>query len=808
MWTKVAHFILKFRIALIVVLVAITAVLSVFAVRARTTFKFAELVPVTDPGMQQFMEFKATFGQDANILLIGIDDQKLYLKDNFNAYIELLTSIEKIKHDVESDEILQTDDTSKVSVFSSVLDIHKIQYLTPNADERKFDVLYPFKEEIKSQKHLDSLIVLARSLKFYQGLLLENKGNAINAYVSFKEFYVNSKLRQDVVFIIQEKAEKFTEKTGIQIHFAGVPFVRTIMTDQVKAELKLFMLLSLIVTACMLYFFLRSFYAVLFPLLVIGMSVVWVLATIVLLGYEISMLTGLIPPIIIVIGIPNCIYLLTKYHVVYKKSRNKIWSLSAVIRKLGLVTLITNGTTAIGFGVLLGADITILKEFGIVASVNVMSTFLISIILIPAVFSFLPAPNPKELRHLDFKIISRFLLWLDYIVANKRSKIYMVVAAIVVISGFGCFKIYSVSYMVDDIPKDHQVKQDLLFFESNFKGVMPMEIVINTNNKRPYTDLELLAKVDEFQLFLRDLPQVSEPFSILNIIKAVRQSYWNNDPKFYGIPTNQDKNLIYRLLKKSDNSSAALLKSFVDSTGKLRISLKVADIGSNKMEYLVQNVIKPKADEIFQNPNSDVKYDYYITGTTLLFIRGINFLLDNLVDSILLAIGLISIIMGLLFRSLRMILISIIPNLIPLMITGALMGYLGIPLKPSTALIFSIAFGISVDDTIHFLAKYRQELVLNNYSVKKAVSLSIKETGASMIYTSLVLFGGFFIFTQSNFIGTKMLGLLTSTTLICAMLTNLIVLPTLLLAFDNGNKKRNMSMMDSYQADEEETPKD
>ena len=245
-----------------------------------------------------------------------------------------------------------------------------------------------------------------------------------------------------------------------------------------------------------------------------------------------------------------------------------------------------------------------------------------------------------------------------------------------------------------------------------------------------------------------------------------------------------------------------LTSSFIDSTGQImRISLRIADIGSTKMDSLVNDVIRPKTEELFAESNLDLK----ITGTTLMFIKGNKFLIKNLIQSMIIAFVVIAIIMALLFRNFKMIVISLIPNMIPLLLTAGIMGYFGIHLKPSTALIFSIAFGISVDYSIHFLATYRQELFANKFMVPLAISNSIKETGASMIYTSIILFFGFVIFVLSEFGGTVALGKLTSITLLLAMLTNLIVLPALLLQFDSGKRNKNVHpLIEQYSDSSEE----
>jgi hypothetical protein len=466
---------------------------------------------------------------------------------------------------------------------------------------------------------------------------------------------------------------------------------------------------------------------------------------------------------------------------------NKIKAISTIIRKIGVVTLITNFTTAVGFLVLAVTDIKLLREFGIVVGINIFATFFVSIILIPAVFSYLPEPGRKQLKHLNFKMTDFAVKWLKNAVHGHRTKIYIVTVIIVATAFVGVFKINSISFMIDDLPEDGKTKTDLRFFEQNFSGIMPLEVVIDTQKKRGITQLSTLKKVEVFEQFLDSIPAISKPVSVVSMVKAARQAYYNNNPAFYSLPTQRDYNFILRYLKNEEGQESVMSNFTDENLQQMRISLKVADIGSDKMDILVEDVIKPRMSQIFD----DTDFKMTVTGTTPIFVKGNRYLVENLRLSLIVAFVVIAFVMGILFSNLKMILISLVPNMIPLIITAGIMGYFGVPLKPSTALIFSIAFGISVDDTIHFLAKYRQELFANNFFVPIAVTRTLQETGKSMIYTSIVLFFGFIVFVASDFGGTVALGFLTSVTLLVAMFTNLIVLPSLLLTFDSGKRRRD-----------------
>lgn len=769
MWTKLAHNVIKFRLPLIIILALITIFMGYRAKNVEMDYDLAQMVPDTDVDFIALNKFKDVYGDDGNILAIGMKDSSLYTPENFERLNYLARAINDI-----------------VGV-NNVLSIANLQQIQKNTEEQRFEITPMVDELPQTQVQLDSLLGRIVDQKFYSGQLLNLETGATAIVISVDEKVLNSADRQRLMQDIIQVGDAFQENTNIELHYAGLPFVRSVMMGKVKQEIIKLLVLSVLITALILLLFFRSWDAVVFPLLVIFSVVIWSVGTLDLLGYKITILTGLIPTIIVVIGIPNSIYLLNKYHQEFEKHGNKIKAISTIVRKIGVVTLITNFTTAVGFLVLAVTDIKLLREFGIVTGINIFATFLVSIILIPAVFSYLPKPGRKQLKHLNFKMTDFMIVWLTKIAHKHRTKSYIITSVIVIIAFIGVFKINSISFMIDDLPEDGKTKTDLRFFESNFSGIMPLEVTIDTEKRRGIVQLNTLKRIEKFEQFLDSIPAISKPVSIVNMIKAARQAYYNNNPAFYDLPTQRDYGFIMRYLKQEEGSEA-VMSNFTDKElQEMRISLKVADIGSDKMDILLEDVIKPRMHQIFEGTD----YEITITGTTPIFIKGNRYLVENLRLSLIVAFVVIALVMGLLFSNLKMILISLIPNMIPLIITAGVMGYFGVPLKPSTALIFSIAFGISVDDTIHFLAKYRQELFANNFFVPIAVTKTLKETGKSMIYTSIVLFAGFIVFVASDFGGTVALGFLTSATLLVAMLTNLIVLPALLLTFDNGKRRRD-----------------
>lgn len=789
MWNKLSHIIIKQRLLLVAILVAITAFMGYHARFAEMSFEFAKTVPADDPDMIEFQNFKSLFGEDGNLVALGILDSTVYETDNFKSLYKLSKELDTL------------------AGVNSVLSLPLIQLLEKDTANNKFLLKPIFANGIPEDRIvLDSLMEESLNQKFYSGQLVNESNGATLVLISIQREVLNSPKRLELTQKIIDHGEAFEKETGIKLHYAGLPFVRSVVAGKVKKEMQIFLFLSVAVTGFILFLFFRTWDAVVFPMTIIAVVVVWVMGSLVLFGYKITILTGLIPPVIVVIGIPNSVYLLNKYHQEFEKHGNKIMAISRVVRKIGLVTLITNFTTAVGFLVLASTDITILREFGIVAGLNIMATFVVSIILIPAVFSWLPSPNVKQMKHLNFKGVDFVLSKMDILVHRHRAAIYTVTGALVIISIFGMSKVEAVSYMVDDLPSNSEIKQDLRFFEQHFSGIMPLEIVVDTQKRRGVIDIKTLQKIDEFETFLSSQRDISKPVSVVSFVKASKQAFYNNNPDRYSLPNNREKNYILRYMRNQGDSSG-LFSSFVDSTlTKMRLSMQVADIGSHKMDSLIKGVVQPKIDTLFGD--TDLKLS--ITGTTPLFIKGNKFLIQNLWFSLCLAFIIIAIIMAVLFVNFRMIVISLVPNVIPLLITAGIMGFAGIHLKPSTALIFSIVFGISVDDSIHFLAKYRQELFAHKFFVPLAVSRSLKETGASMMYTSIILFAGFVIFVFSDFGGTVALGILTSITLLIAMITNLILLPSLLMTFDNGKRSKNLHPLIEqyddgfYQEDEDE----
>ncbi|MGN6543133.1 MAG: efflux RND transporter permease subunit [Ginsengibacter sp.] len=773
MWQRLAKFVLKNRILLLIILFLCTAVMAFFASKIKLSYEFSKAIPTDNPKYQDYLSFKEKFGDDGNVLVIGVQSNNFFELKNFQAFSKL------------------NSDLKSVPFVEDVLSVANAVDLLKDTASKELDAIPVFPKDIKSQQQIDSSLKVFYSLPFYKSLLYNPATNSYLLVVRINKDILNSKGRTKVINDIIDRTNKYTASTKIATHISGLPLIRTQVADRIAREMKWFIIGSLVLSALILLLMFRSVKTTLLSLLVVITGVIWSVGMMYLFGYKITLLTALIPPLIVVIGIPNCIYFLNKYHSTYKKTANKEQSLIDMVSRMGVVTLFCNLTAAIGFAVFSLTHSAILQEFGEVAGLGIMLIFVISFILLPSVLSFMSPPEQRQLKYLDVKIFTNILLKIERWVFNHKKIVYACTVLVVIFSVFGIFKLKTEGFIVDDLPKTDKIYTDLKFFEKNFKGVMPLEIVIDTKRRYGLVGariLPVLLKMDSLSSYIKKQPKMSRPLSIVQGIKFVKQGFYEGDSLNYALPNQFDIAFIGDYLRpqkdsRSKNNLSKLLTSFIDTAReRTRMSVNMADVGTEKLPVILNNLRK-ETDHIFDTS----KYKITFTGSTITFLEGSRYIINGLKESLLWAFLFIALCMLYLFKSVRILICSLIPNVIPLVVTAGIMGWADVRLKPSTVLIFSVALGIAIDVTIRFLVNYKQELPLNNSEVKKTVSETIKHTGLSIIYTSLVLIAGFIIFCFSGFGGTQSLGWLTSITLFVATLTNLILLPVLLL--DTTRKK-------------------
>jgi len=764
-WDVTARLILRNKILILVGILLVTIFFSRQWENMRLAYSEANMLPDDHEVNITYNNFLKTFGEEGNLIVLGVKDSSLFTVEKLNAW-------NKLSEDFKSNESVET-----------VISIKDLQKLIKDTKNEKFN-LEPFiKDSITSLAQIETLQnELFNKYPFYDNFLFNKETKTIRTAIYMDKAIVNTSARKDfIIDILIPKIKTFETKYNLDVRVSGMPYIRTLNSQNIVDEINLFVIAALLVTSIIFFFFFRSFRATFISLIVVCIGVAWTLGIIGLLEYEVSVLTALIPPLIIVIGIPNCIFLINKYQHEVKLHGNKVKSLQRVITKIGNATLMTNVTTASGFATFILTESKLLKEFGIVASLSILAIFILCLLIIPIIYSFMPYPKDRHLEHLNKRWIGGFVNWMEGMVRQKRIAIYITSVVLLVVSIIGIYQIKISGSLIEDMPQESEFVNDIRFFEDEFNGIMPLEIMVDTKRKKGVMKLSTLKRMDALEDLIIEIPELSKPISVVSLVKYSKQAYYNGNTKFYQLPTSQENSFILSYAKNS-SSNIDLLKNFVDSTGQYaRITTFMKDIGTDKMERIEEN-LQTKIDKVFPKE----RYDITMTGKALVFQKGTKYLVKNLVISLTLAILLIALFMAYMFRSGRMIIISLIPNLLPLLVTAGLMGYIGVPIKPSTILVFSIAFGISVDDTIHFLAKYRQELQANNWKIKVSVYGALRETGVSMFYTSIVLFFGFSVFTISSFGGTVALGALVSATLLFAMLSNLLLLPSLLLSLERS----------------------
>ena len=763
-WTRVSRIILKNRY-LILTLIAIATTFLVFQMKnMRFSYTEANLLPENHEVNIQYNKFLEIFGEEGNLVLLAVKDSSVFTTDKFNAWNSLAKSF---------------DSLPEVEFTLSIADVKKLKKDTKN---RKFVLESIYGEKITSQEEVNSIKKeLFEKLPFYDNLLYNKKTGTIQTAIYINKEIVNTPVRKAFVFDkLIPIIDRFEKENNLNVRVSGMPYIRTINAQNIIDEIQLFVLGALFITGIIFFFFFRSYRATFITLLVVTIGVTWAFGFIGLFGYEITVLTALIPPLIIVIGVPNAVFLINKYQQEIKLHGQQAKALQRVISKIGNATLMTNITTASGFATFVFVKSELLREFGILASINILSIFVLALLIIPIIYSFMEPPKKKHLNHLERRWMENVVDWMEKMVREQRITVYITTVIIIILGIIGLYQIRVSGSLIEDMPKTKAFYKDIKFFENEFGGIMPLEILVDTKKEKGVMKLSTLKRMDKINEVIESFPELSKPVSIVNLVKYSKQAYYKGKPKYYQLPTSQEQNYIFEYTKNSDGNSD-MLNNFVDSTGQFaRITTFMKDIGTDKM-----NVIQERLRQIVEKEFPAELYNVSFTGKALVFLKGTNYLIGNLVFSLSLAIFLIALFMAWMFRSFRMILISIIPNMLPLLITAGLMGFFGIPIKPSTILVFSIAFGISVDDTIHFLAKYRQELIANNWKIRKSVYAALRETGVSMFYTSIVLFFGFLVFTVSSFGGTIALGGLVSITLLLAMVSNLLLLPSLLLTFED-----------------------
>ena len=533
-WGIFARLILRNRILFLLLILANTFFMSTQWKHMRFSYTEANLLPKNHSYNIAYDNFINVFGEEGNLILIAVNDSSLFELDNFNAWIKLSESFKNNEW------------------INKVLHVGNIPVITKDKKNKSFllDSLTNYK--FSSKKAVENFQKnLFNDYPFYENILFSENRETIQTAIYLKKEIINNAERiQFINEVFIPKVKMFEKDTKIDVRISGMPYIRTMNAQNIMDEIGKFVVIAICVTILLFFFFFRSFRATIITLTVVIIGVMWALGILGLFKFEITVLTALIPPLIIVIGVPNCIFLINKYQHEVKKHGNQARSLQRVISKIGNATLMTNITTACGFATFILTDSEILQEFGLVASVNIMLIFILSILLIPIIYSFMPLPKEKHLKHLNNIWLNNFVYFLSLTVKKYRIQVFITSILCLCISIIGVYKIKLSGNMIEDMPKNSEFVKDIKFFEKEFKGILPIEIMIDSKRKNGITRLATLKRMNDLNEHILKIPELSKPLSIVNLSKYIKQSFYNGNPNYFQLPSDQGKHFYIILCKK------------------------------------------------------------------------------------------------------------------------------------------------------------------------------------------------------------------------------------------------------------------
>ena len=763
MWDKIADYILKHRVLNLTIATLLMILLGLKAFNMKMGHNMANTLPESDTTMVVYRQFLEKYGQDGRSIFVGMYDENLFTLEHFQDYYDLNAKIREI------------------TGVTECLSVTRVYNLKKNDSIKKFELTQVVKQRPETQAEVDAIREEIMSLTMYDGLLFNSEKHSTTMLISLEDEYVNSKKRTELVSSLKQLINNYGKAHNIEMRISGMPYIREVTTQKMVKEIVGFTVLAIFVAGLILYLFFRSWRPLVSVVTIVLLSVIYMFGIMVLLNFDVTILTGVLPPLLIIIGVENSIFMLNKYHREYNVCHDKMQALHNVIVRIGPANFLTNVTTAVSFASFIITRNVLLVPFGILASVCIMLTYVMTMVLLPTFFSYQKKPEGKLVNYMNNPNINYIMEKVSAFVLSKKRVVYAVLAVLLTLCVIGAMRMTTSGRVVDDIAKNDKLYKDIMFFEDNVGGVMPFEISIDTRKPKGVMNANFIRKVQQLQDTLALYPEFSRPLSIAEVVKFARQGFFNGDRKQYKVPSNNEFGFIMKYMPETKGGELPkIVTQYIDSQMQsTRVSVQMANVTTPEIDNISKS-LKPKIDKIFPKE----KYDVVMTGSAMVTLQGTNYLIVNLSHSLLLAFIVIALLMAITFHKFKMVIISLIPNLIPLLFTAGVMGFCGIPLKMSTILVFSIALGISVDNTIHYLARYRLQMKINNNDIKKSVMAAILETGPSMIYSASVLICGFLIFAFSSFGGTKIVGFLVPFTLLIALITNILVLPALVLTFN------------------------
>jgi predicted RND superfamily exporter protein len=739
-----------------VLILLITIFLGVLIPSIKFDYDFEKFFSEKDEDTKFYFKHREIYQSDNDFLLIAIEREKGVFDSKFLNQVDKLTkSIEKLKH---------------VSFVRSITTEKELFLLTGGIIGRK-----PYFSNDKKLLKSDSTRIYKH--KELISNLIAKDGKSLCLYIKHEDFLPGKK-SSVLITKIQKELKKYSfEKSRI----AGRTIAQKFFIGKMTNELIMFLLFSLVLILIFLWIAFKSMWGLLIPQIVLVFSLVWVLGFMVVFNEPINILLSILPSIMFVVTMSYFIHLVSRYLDYLRSGLSKYEAIKISIKEVGVATFLNAFTTAVGFISLMFIDVQPIQSFGIVTGIGVLLAFVITIFVMPVTFYIFPSPR-KITETKDTPFWNRFLRKMFVFNIRNYKAIIGVFAVITVIFAYFSFKIEVNNYMLDDLRPNEPIKQDFNFLDKNYGGIRPLEYAVTIKGDYDCWDIEVLQELDKIETYLTKTYKAKINISLVSVLKVLNQSSHLGNENYFKLPeTQREIKKLRRPIKFAEKGE--LFKAMVDSTQKnMRISANIPDWGKN---------VVLKENEKFQkfvNKNIDTSLiSLKFTGTAHLLDKNMSYLSSNLVEGILVSIGLIVLMMLVIYRSAKLVFLSVIPNIIPLIVLAGMMGLLHVDLKISTAIIFTISLGIAFDDTIQFLAKFKIELQKGSSKIY-ALKTAYLVTGKGMILSTLIVCSGFLTLLFSSFMGTFMMGLMISITLFVALIAVLTLLPILLLIFYKPKK--------------------
>ncbi len=726
-------------------------------------YDFEKFFPLNDSETDFFLEHRAKFESDNDFLLIAIENKPTVFDRTF------LTNVKKLQE--------RLDKTKYVKFTRSVITEEEMYFFPMGAGYSSRPYIN-FEEDRLKMDEKD----LMENEEMVNSFVAQDK-KSLCIFVRHQDFLSKSG-SDSLVKSINALTSKFSFD---KVRVAGRTVGQKFYIDKMSFEMALFMALSYMLVIIFLFIAFRSMWGVLMPQLVILGTLFWVVGFIGLYGEPVSIVMSVLPCIVFVVAMSDVIHLLSRYLDAFRTGIGKFASIKLTIREVGMATFLTSVTTAIGFFSLIFISVQPIQVFGAIAGFGVLIAFVLTFVLLPIIIYLAPDPTFLKKSNQDPYWKKRLSKWFIRMLRNPK-KVLITYAFFAVACLIGMNQLEANNFLMDEISQKEPIKQNFNFLDEHYGGIRPFEVALTLKDtSMSFYDKQVLKDADILERYLENEYGASIRTSLVKIMKVMHRSSHAGLTDYYRVP--EKKRDIKKFRRVIEKISAGKIKqAILDSTE------TVARINGNMPDW-GNIVITQKNKELYAFLKKEMKnstIDVQLTGTAHLLDKNINYLSTSLVKGISLSVILVAIIMGLLYRSMTMVIISIIPNLIPLIFVAAIMGYFGINLKVSTSIVFTIAFGIAVDDTIHFLGKFKYEL-MKGRSKMYALKRSYLTTGKAMIITTFILCAGFILLVFSSFLGTAIMGVLLCLTLFLALIVDLSLLPVLLMLFYKTKRKDEIS---------------